>query len=156
DLDSRPFDLRECIEALCTGYVLQENTKPVVFSYSIDASLPHYVVGDVARLRQVLMNLINNALKFTQEGFVKFRASVDVGGRLLFEVHDTGCGIAAEDQERLFLAFSQVDTSIARRHEGSGLGLAICQRLVQAMEGDIGVTSQVGLGSRFWFSLPLA
>lgn len=156
DLDSRPFDLRECIEALCTGYVLQENTKPVVFSYSIDASLPHYVVGDVARLRQVLMNLINNALKFTQEGFVKFRASVDVGGRLLFEVHDTGCGIAAEDQERLFLAFSQVDTSIARRHEGSGLGLAICKRLVQAMEGDIGVTSQVGLGSRFWFSLPLA
>lgn len=156
DLDSRPFNLRECIEELCKGYVLQENKKPVVFSYFIDASLPHYVVGDVARLRQVMMNLINNALKFTQEGFVKFRASVDVSGRLLFEVHDTGCGIAAEDQERLFLAFSQVDTSIARCHEGTGLGLAICKRLVQAMEGDIGVTSQVGLGSRFWFSLPLA
>ncbi|UTA80717.1 response regulator [Halomonas sp. XH26] len=156
DLDAKPFDLRECIEALCTGYVLQGNTKPVVFSYSIDVSLPHYVVGDIARLRQVIMNLINNALKFTEEGFVKFRASLDLDGQLLFEVHDTGCGIAAEDQESLFLAFSQVDTSIARRHEGTGLGLVICKRLVQAMKGEIGVTSRVGLGSRFWFSVPLA
>ncbi|WP_404473391.1 response regulator [Vreelandella venusta] len=156
DLDSKPFDLKECIEALCTGYVLQENIKPVIFSYAIDTSLPHYVVGDVARLRQVMMNLINNALKFTEEGFVKFRASLDGHGRLLFEIHDTGCGIAEADKARLFLAFSQVDTSIARRHEGTGLGLAICKRLVHAMGGEIGVTSQVGLGSCFWFSVPLA
>lgn len=156
DLDKRTFDLRECIEALCKSYVLQENTKPVVFSYSIDTSLPNYVVGDVVRLRQVIMNLINNALKFTDKGVVKFHASVDLDSRLLFEVHDTGCGIAVEDQKHLFLAFSQVDTSIARRHEGTGLGLAICKRLVHAMGGEIGVTSQVGQGSHFWFSLPLA
>lgn len=156
DLDAKPFDLRECIETLCTGYVLQENTKPVVFSYSIDTSLPRYVVGDVARLRQVMMNLINNALKFTEEGVVKFCASLDKDGRLLFQVQDTGCGIAEADKERLFLAFSQVDTSIARRHEGTGLGLVICKRLVHAMDGKIGVTSQVGLGSCFWFSVALA
>ncbi|GGC77247.1 ATP-binding protein [Vreelandella lutescens] len=155
DLDARPFDLRECIEALCTGYVLQEKSKPVVFNYSIDPLLPRFVVGDIARLRQVMMNLINNALKFTEEGFVKFHASPGSGNRLLFEVYDTGCGIAAADQERLFSAFSQVDTSISRRHEGTGLGLAICKRLVHAMEGDIGVTSDVGIGSRFWFSVTL-
>jgi signal transduction histidine kinase/DNA-binding NarL/FixJ family response regulator/HPt (histidine-containing phosphotransfer) domain-containing protein len=155
DLDTRTFDLRECIEALCTGYVLQEKSKSVVFNYSIDPSLPRFVMGDIARLRQVMMNLINNALKFTEEGFVKFNASPDAGDRLLFEVYDTGCGIEAADQERLFSAFSQVDTSMARRHEGTGLGLAICKRLVHAMGGEIGVTSQVGLGSRFWFSVAL-
>ncbi|WP_243470506.1 ATP-binding protein [Vreelandella lionensis] len=152
DLDARTFDLRECIEALCTGYVLQEKSKSVVFNYSIDPSLPRFVVGDIARLRQVMMNLINNALKFTEEGFVKFHASPGDDHRLLFEVYDTGCGIEAADQERLFSAFSQVDTSMARRHEGTGLGLAICKRLVHAMGGEIGVTSQVGLGSRFLFS----
>lgn len=155
DLDARPFDLRECIESLCTGYVLQEKSKPVVFNYSIDPSLPRFVVGDIARLRQVMMNLINNALKFTEEGFVTFHASPSDDHRLLFEVYDTGCGIEAADQERLFSAFSQVDTSIARRHEGTGLGLAICKRLVHAMDGEIGVTSQVGLGSRFWFTVAL-
>ena len=155
DLDARPFDLHECIEALCTGYVLQEKSKPVVFNYSIDPSLPRFVVGDIARLRQVIMNLINNALKFTEEGSVTFHASPGEGHDVLFEVQDTGCGIDAEDQARLFCAFSQVDTSIARRHEGTGLGLAICKRLVHAMEGEIGVASQVGLGSRFWFSVAL-
>ena len=155
DLDARPFDLRECIESLCTGYVLQEKSKPVVFNYSIDPSLPRFVVGDIARLRQVMMNLINNALKFTEEGFVKFHASPGDDHRLLFEVYDTGCGIEAADQERLFSAFSQVDTSIARRHEGTGLGLAICKRLVHAMDGEIGVTNQIGLGSRIWFTVAL-
>merc|ERR1712183_594688 len=92
---------------------------------------------------------------FTEEGFVKFHASPGDDHRLLFEVYDTGCGIEAADQERLFSAFSQVDTSIARRHEGTGLGLAICKRLVHAMDGEIGVTSQVGLGSRFWFTVAL-
>lgn len=155
DLDARPFDLRECIESLCTGYVLQEKSKQVVFNYSIDPSLPRFVVGDIARLRQVIMNLINNALKFTEEGSVTFHASPDAGHRLVFEVCDTGCGIAAADQERLFSAFSQVDTSIARRHEGTGLGLAICKRLVEAMGGEIGVNSDVGLGSCFWFLVTL-
>ncbi|MCD6004171.1 ATP-binding protein [Vreelandella alkaliphila] len=151
DLDARAFDVKACIEELCVGYQLQDNHKSVTFSYSIDPALPQLVVGDVARLRQVMMNLINNALKFTEEGFVKCHVAPRGEDRLFVEIHDTGCGIAAADHERLFSAFSQVDTSIARRHEGTGLGLAICKRLVEAMQGEIGVISEVGLGSRFWF-----
>ncbi|KHJ52181.1 histidine kinase [Vreelandella venusta] len=151
DLDNRPFDIHECVEALCMGYVLQEKNRWVEFSYSIDPALPRFVVGDIARLRQIMMNLINNALKFTESGYVRCSVSPLENDQLLVEVHDSGCGISQADQERLFAAFSQVDTSIARRHEGTGLGLAICKRLVQAMSGEIGVESEVGVGSRFWF-----
>ncbi|GGW32180.1 ATP-binding protein [Vreelandella hamiltonii] len=151
DLDNRPFDIHECVEALCMGYVLQEKNRCVEFSYSIDPALPRFVVGDIARLRQIMMNLINNALKFTESGYVRCSVSPLENDQLLVEVHDSGCGISQADQERLFAAFSQVDTSIARRHEGTGLGLAICKRLVQAMAGEIGVESEVGVGSRFWF-----
>ncbi|TVP48197.1 MAG: response regulator [Halomonas sp.] len=153
DLDAQPFDLRRCIDELCENYMLQEPKSGVAFSYSIDPGLPRYVVGDIARLRQIMMNLINNALKFTEEGFVKCHIKPLEGDSILFEVHDTGCGISPIDQEQLFSAFSQVDTSMGRRHEGTGLGLAICKRLVEAMEGEIGVNSQQGLGSRFWFSV---
>ena len=155
DLDCQPFDLHQCIDELCESYMLREAKVKVVFSYSIDPTLPRYVIGDIARLRQVMMNLINNALKFTIEGFVKFHVKPINGDNILFEVHDTGCGINEADQPQLFSAFSQVDTSIARRHEGTGLGLAICKRLVEAMQGEIGVNSQQGLGSRFWFRVHL-
>jgi len=94
-------------------------------------------------------------LKFTEEGFVKCQIKPLGDDNILMEVHDTGCGIAEADQAQLFSAFSQVDTSMARRHEGTGLGLAICKRLVGAMQGEIGVNSQQGLGSRFWFTVSL-
>lgn len=155
DLDIQPFDLHRCIDELCESYMLQEFKENVSFSYAIDPALPRYVMGDIARLRQVMMNLINNALKFTEEGFVKCHVKPLAGDNILFEVHDTGCGISGADQERLFSAFTQVDTSMARRHEGTGLGLVICKRLVEAMQGTIGVNSQVGLGSRFWFSVSM-
>jgi len=155
DLDCQPFDLHQCIDELCENYMLREPKAKVVFSYSIDPLLPRYVIGDIARLRQVMMNLVNNALKFTVEGFVKCHVKPIDDDNVLFEVHDTGCGINEADQTQLFSAFSQVDTSIARRHEGTGLGLAICKRLVEAMQGEIGVNSQQGLGSRFWFRVHL-
>ncbi|WGI26322.1 response regulator [Halomonas alkaliantarctica] len=155
DLDVQPFDLHQCIDQLCESYTLREPKAKVAFSYTIDPALPRYVLGDIARLRQVMMNLINNALKFTEEGFVKCQVKLLGDDNILVEVHDTGCGIAEADQGQLFSAFSQVDTSMARRHEGTGLGLAICKRLVDAMQGEIGVNSQLGLGSRFWFTVSL-
>ncbi|CAO1660448.1 histidine kinase [Halomonas sp. NYA30] len=151
ELDYQPFDLYQCIDELCESYTLREPKAKVAFSYSIDPTLPRYVMGDIARLRQIIMNLINNALKFTEEGFVKCHVKPLENDNILVEVHDTGCGINEADQTQLFSAFSQVDTSIARRHEGTGLGLAICKRLVEAMQGEIGVNSQQGIGSRFWF-----
>ena len=155
DLDIQPFDLHQCIDQLCESYTLRVPKTKVTFSYAIDPALPRYVRGDIARLRQVMMNLINNALKFTEEGFVKCQIKPLGDDNILMEVHDTGCGIAEADQAQLFSAFSQVDTSMARRHEGTGLGLAICKRLVDAMQGEIGVNSQQGLGSRFWFTVSL-
>ena len=155
DLDIQPFDLHQCIDQLCESYTLREPKAKVSFSYAIDPALPRYVLGDIARLRQVMMNLINNALKFTEEGFVKCQIKPLGDDNILMEVHDTGCGIAEADQAQLFSAFSQVDTSMARRHEGTGLGLAICKQLVDAMQGEIGVSSQQGLGSRFWFTVSL-
>ncbi|TVU90750.1 response regulator [Vreelandella titanicae] len=155
DLDCQPFDLHQCIDQLCESYTLREPKAKVTFSYTIDPLLPRYVMGDIARLRQVIMNLINNALKFTEEGFVKCQVKPLGDDNILVEVHDTGCGIADTDHAQLFSAFSQVDTSMARRHEGTGLGLAICKRLVEAMGGEIGVNSQQGLGSRFWFSVSM-
>lgn len=153
DLNDHPFDLHQCIDELCESYTLREPKAKVTFSYSIDPALPRYVIGDIARLRQLMMNLINNALKFTEEGFVKCHVKSLEKDSILVEVHDTGCGIAEADQAQLFSAFTQVDTSMARRHEGTGLGLAICKRLVEAMQGKIGVNSQQGLGSRFWFTV---
>jgi PAS domain S-box-containing protein len=125
----------------------------------IDPSVPADVVGDNQRLRQVLLNLLNNAVKFTYHGFVQLDvACVDAGTSqrtVKFSVSDTGIGIPANRQDRLFKRFSQVDGSISREFGGSGLGLAICKRLVGLMAGDIGFESRSGDGSTFWFSIPL-
>ncbi|MCZ0930483.1 ATP-binding protein [Halomonas janggokensis] len=153
DLDYQTLELYQCIDELCESYTLQQSRSNVMFQYWVDPALPRYVIGDAARLRQIIMNLINNALKFTEEGVVRFYVRSLTGNNILFEVLDTGCGISEEHQAQLFTAFSQVDASIARRHEGTGLGLAICKRLVEAMQGNIGVSSQPGLGSRFWFTV---
>jgi signal transduction histidine kinase/DNA-binding response OmpR family regulator len=155
DLDCQPIELHQCIHELCESYLLTEPKAKVIFSYSIDPDLPHSVLGDIARLRQIMMNLINNALKFTAVGFVNLHVSPAGKDYIRVDVNDTGCGISEADQKHLFSAFSQVDTSIARRHEGTGLGLAICKRLVEAMQGEIGVNSQPGVGSQFWFTVSM-
>lgn len=113
-----------------------------------------WYLGDPARLRRVLLNLVSNAVKFTESGIVRVQVSELNGARLAFEVTDTGIGIAEEARHRLFNAFSQVDGTISRRYGGTGLGLAICKRVVEGLGGEIGVDSTVGVGSRFWFEVP--
>jgi len=112
--------------------------------------------GDPARLRQVLLNLVANAIKFTERGEVVARVTVaetfDLGVELLFEVEDTGIGLAPDAQARLFQPFVQADGSITRKYGGTGLGLAICKQLIEMMGGRVGVESAAGQGSRFWFT----
>jgi PAS domain S-box-containing protein len=118
----------------------------------IDPNLPAIIAGDAGRLRQILLNLVGNAVKFTEQGSVVIRVS-SMGGQIVFSVEDTGIGIELENQNLLFMPFSQVDASDSRRFGGAGLGLAICKKLVDLKNGEIGVESEIGRGSRFWFSV---
>ena len=160
DLRSEPFDLVPIIEQVVDILAQRSREAGLTLSCYIDPRLRREVVGDAGRFRQVLINLVNNAIKFTERGAV----SIEVGGRCLNEsrmelkvkVRDTGIGIAPEDQKRVFEAFTQVDETEARRHGGSGLGLAISRRLVEMMGGEIGVDSEKGKGSTFWFTAVLA
>ncbi|MEX2587582.1 MAG: ATP-binding protein [Actinomycetota bacterium] len=133
-------------------------SKGLDLEIELSDSLPRAVRGDSARLRQILLNLVSNAVKFTDTGSVRVRAGLVAGAgtgiQVNFEVEDSGIGIAAEDRKKLFEPFSQVDSSAVRRFGGTGLGLAISRRLVELLGGEIGVDSEPGRGSRFWFVLP--
>jgi PAS domain S-box-containing protein len=135
------------------------NAKGLEFKTSVEPQVPNRVVGDPGRIRQVLLNLINNAVKFTHQGFVSLEAGLEVGTQpeicsIKFEIHDTGIGIASADQTLLFQPFSQVDSSLTRAFGGAGLGLALCKNLVELMGGNLGVESEKGHGSVFWFTVP--
>ncbi|MBY6030076.1 response regulator [Halomonas sp. DP8Y7-1] len=153
-VERQPFHLPRMLDQLATGYQTQSSSG-VQFLMRAAPKLPAWVDGDVHRLRQVLMNLLNNAFKFTESGFVMLRVADKGDDVLTFMVYDTGCGIAEEDQQRIFEPFAQTDSALSRRHEGAGLGLAICSQLVAAMGGELKVESQPGSGSRFWFDLSL-
>ncbi len=146
------FNLREVVED--TLEMLQETarTKGLELAGMVDDGVFSQVSGDAGRLRQVLTNLLNNAIKFTLNGKVILRVTRVSDKMLRFEVIDSGIGISPSDQERLFEPFSQVDGSAARKYGGTGLGLAIARQLVQFMQGEIGVTSRLGHGSTFWFT----
>jgi signal transduction histidine kinase/ActR/RegA family two-component response regulator len=154
DLESRRFALQAAVEGALQIVRPQAREKGLVLACDCPALS---VVGDEARLRQILLNFLANAVKFTRFGAVALRATHDPvrSGWIRFEVEDTGIGISAEAQSRLFREFNQLDASINRRFGGSGLGLAISNRLAQAMGGEIGVQSVEGEGSTFWCALPL-
>ena len=158
DLESHPFDLRECMEATL-AVAAATGTKGIELLGYLDDRCPPGVIGDVTRVRQVLVNLVGNALKFTEAGHVLLTIEPDElnpgATGLRFSVSDTGIGIPADRLGILFDSYSQVDSSTTRIYGGTGLGLAISDRLVRAMGGTLGVESTVGKGSTFSFSIEL-
>jgi PAS domain S-box-containing protein len=154
------FPLRNSLEPILKTCAIRAQQKGLQFSFNAPAGVPDEVIGDPGRLRQVLLNLIGNAIKFTERGqiIVAVGAAFPVKGRVLlhFGVKDTGIGISAETREKLFAPFSQADGSMARKYGGTGLGLAICVRLVEMMGGRIWLESVPQKGSVFHFTLDLA
>lgn len=159
ELESRPLNL--AVQAETSVGITAANAKlkglPVVLDY--DDSIGLFFKGDESRLRQILLNLLGNAVKFTEKGQVTLRITEkeNESGQCLvrFEVVDTGIGIPADKIDALFSEFTQVDASTSRKFGGTGLGLSICKKLVEAMKGEIGILSELGQGSTFWFEVPL-
>ena len=154
ELEHIEFALREIIEETIEILVLRARAKGLELRCEIEPSVPAAVRGDPMRLRQVLINLAGNAIKFTETGEVVVRVrALEADGQLRFEVSDTGIGIAAEAQSQIFSAFTQADSFTTRKYGGTGLGLAICRQLVALMGGAIGVASELNRGSTFWFEI---
>jgi signal transduction histidine kinase/CheY-like chemotaxis protein len=149
------FDLRsvcEEVRAILRSAVAKRN---LAMSLHYEADLPAFIKGDPVRIRQVLLNLASNAVKFTERGAVRIEVSQLDGPQIKISVADSGIGISEEQMNRMFLRFTQADSSTTRRYGGTGLGLAISRTLVELMGGAIGVSSEPGIGSTFWFTLPL-
>jgi signal transduction histidine kinase/ActR/RegA family two-component response regulator len=157
ELEMADFDLRDEVGRLRALFELRAKEKGLTLSIELDPALPWRVRGDWFRLRQVLVNLLGNALKFTEKGTVRcqVRASTSTPSKLAFEVSDTGIGLTGDQQGRLFQPFAQADASTARRFGGTGLGLAISKRLVSLMGGELTVRSALGQGSTFSFEVTL-
>ncbi len=160
-LEEEDFDLYDQIDEVVALLGTQTQQKQIDFSYYLHENMPRCYRGDVNRIRQLLINLTNNAIKFTEKGFVSIEASL-VGDqdseeccKLRFDIRDSGIGIPLEKQTQIFSAFSQADGTTTRKYGGTGLGLSICKQLVELMQGDIGVESRPGKGSNFWFTVQL-
>ena len=157
DLKREPLELRACIEDVLNLLTSKALEKDLELAYAVGPSIPLFIEGDMVRLRQVLTNLLGNAIKFTDSGeitvFVMLRNQVDGEYELEFQINDTGPGIPAERLESIFEQFSRAEETLSHRHEGTGLGLAISRRLVEMMEGRIWAESTLGVGSHFHFTL---
>ncbi|MEL6255751.1 MAG: ATP-binding protein, partial [Bacteroidota bacterium] len=160
DIEMHPFNLRLCVEEVLEMLGTKANQKEIELIYLIEDEVPRYIEGDKIRVRQILVNLVSNAIKFTQEGEILIRInklkttpSELPFFDLMFSVKDTGIGIPVEKQGKLFEAFTQADASTTRKFGGTGLGLAISRKLSQLMGGDISVRSELGVGSTFTFSI---
>ena len=157
ELERVDFRLREAVEETLEIFAARAHAKGLELVCDIEAGVPNTVHSDPMRLRQVLINFVGNAIKFTDSGLVVVRVrSVGKDGLLRFEVVDTGIGISVEAQAHIFNAFSQADSFTTRKYGGTGLGLAICRQLATLMGGEIGVHSEVNRGSTFWFEVDLA
>ena len=160
DIEIIEFGLHRLLKNLHTALSFKAEEKGLKFSYEIDQKVPEYVKGDPGRLRQILTNLIGNAIKFTEEGSViiscESKKNSNKNYSLLFSIKDTGIGVPAKAQEKLFDKFVQADASTTREYGGTGLGLSISKQLVELMDGEIGITSQPGKGTTFWFKIELA
>jgi PAS domain S-box-containing protein len=155
ELETVPFDLGELLRGMQRAYATLAEPKPIALRLELGPGADGTVSGDLLRTRQILNNFLGNALKFTSSGEVRLKAQRVDAQRVRFEVHDTGPGIDAATQARLFRPFTQADESTTRRYGGSGLGLSICRELATLMGGGVGVHSQPGEGSCFWAELPL-
>jgi signal transduction histidine kinase len=160
DLEQKPFDLRECVESAFDLVRYPAGEKNLELIYHMETQVPSTIVGDVTRLRQILVNLLNNAIKFTEQGEIECRVALqdstegvkDTAG-IHFYIRDTGIGIPPDQMDRLFQAFTQADSSISRKYGGTGLGLAISNRLTEMMGGRMWVESDLDEGSVFHFTI---
>ncbi len=160
NLEITQFDLQSLIGECTSSVLAQLRQRALVLTTDLPESLPAFIDGDRLKIRQVLTNLLSNAVKFTERGEVKLSVSCEraTGGHWLmrYEVRDSGIGIAKEIQHDLFERFTQADISNTRKYGGTGLGLAISKQLIELMGGSIGVVSEPGYGSKFWFTVPVA
>ncbi|HWT14927.1 MAG TPA: ATP-binding protein [Patescibacteria group bacterium] len=159
ELETTGINLKELVDGVSRLMARNAESKGLQYSATIDPNVRLAMRGDPTRLRQVLTNLVSNAIKFTERGAVAIqvnkRSETRTHTELLFAIRDTGVGISAEGQKKLFQEFSQADNSTTRTFGGTGLGLSICKRIIDLMGGQIGVKSEVGKGSVFWFTVPM-
>ncbi|MGQ7869617.1 ATP-binding protein [Sunxiuqinia sp. sy24] len=157
-IDKTPFNLTEVLNVIYNSFIIKANEKKLRLSVQVDPKIPETLIGDPFRLRQIVINLMSNALKYTDEGMVELRCviveSENEAVRLRFDVEDSGMGISPELQPVIFEEFTQSSANLDKKRKGAGLGLTICKKLIELMDGQIQVTSELGVGSLFSVTLP--